>query len=301
VNTSPDLGDLLHDAVGDIEPEDRLDAIRARTASPARAAARPWRYAAGGVALAAAATVAGFAVLGDGGGATHDHTATASEPPGTQLVAVYFIGTSDFGDRLFREFDRVPAGDGLQAALDRIEHAATDPDYRTPWTSSSFHDVRIDDDLGTIQVEVGDADLGSKLAVQQVVYTLQAAAGRRWPVEFVRDGQRSTGQTMAQPMQDVLNLVSISDPAEGNEYSGSFTARGRVEAHSWVEWTLTDPDGRTVRQGRAPGTEAEQSFKAWETEVDLSGLRAGTYVFTTTTDTEAFTFPSTDTRTIIVR
>ena len=45
----PQLGDLLHDAVDDIEPADRIEAIRARTASSPTRAARPWAYAAGGV------------------------------------------------------------------------------------------------------------------------------------------------------------------------------------------------------------------------------------------------------------
>jgi hypothetical protein len=50
VNTP--LPDLLHDAVDGIEPADRIDEIRARTATSTRAAARPWFLARGGPPLA---------------------------------------------------------------------------------------------------------------------------------------------------------------------------------------------------------------------------------------------------------
>ena len=83
-----DLQDLIHDAVAGVEPADRLTAIQARTATPARAARR-WWYAAGGVALATAAAVTVVAVVGDDDPAPghhhgeHDMVASAvSSAPG---------------------------------------------------------------------------------------------------------------------------------------------------------------------------------------------------------------------------
>ena len=71
-----------------------------------------------------------------------DHDDHVASPSDTQLVPAYFVGDTPRGDRLFREFDEVPVGDPLQAALDRIERPPSDPDYRTPWTTTSFGDRR---------------------------------------------------------------------------------------------------------------------------------------------------------------
>lgn len=294
------LSDLLHDAVDGIEPADRIDEIRARTATTPARAARPWFYAAGGVVLATAATVAGFAIL-DSSPPQHDHGSMDMPAPAeTQLVAAYFVGDTEDGPRLYREFDEVPADqDPLQAALDRIQQSASDPDYRTRWPAGSFGEVTVRNDQ--IDVDLGSADRVRGLAAQQVVYTLQAAAGRQLPVYFWRDGQRGNAPVTAAAMGETLNRVSISDPAEGNEYAGSFTARGRVETHSWVEWALSDSAGETVRHGTGVVTDPQATFSPWTAEIDLSGLTPGTYTFTATTDTDAYTFPSTDTRTITVR
>ena len=299
-----DLSDLLHDAVDEIEPADRLDAIRARVGETPSRAARPWWYAAGGVVLATAAAVTAFAVLGDGGSprpapAHHDPDAMVTPTPDTQLVAAYFLGDSPRGERLFREFDQVTGTDPLQAALDRIERPASDPDYRTPWTATSFDGVMLMD--GTIHVELGDAVLDDDLAVQQVVYTLQAAVGERLPVQL--------GDTVyeAEPQNDVLNLVSISDPFEGQDVSGrGFTARGRANVYEGtVSWEVRDESGRTVLEGFATALGYGDHLYAWETRIDFSGLPAGTYEFVaTSTDPSGGAEQSlldSDTRTILVR
>lgn len=301
-----DLRDLLHDAVADVEPEDRLDLIRARTAHPSRAA-RPWWYAAGGVAIATAATVAAFAVLGDDAAPPADHHHDlATEPsatPGTRLVPAYFIGdTPSGGPRLFREFDARAGTDPIQGALDRIQRPPADPDYRTAWPTGSFGEVRID--ATGIQVDVADpdADLADDLAVQQVVYTLQAAAGERLPVWFRRDGQRVDTPVTAAPAAEVLNPVSISDPAEGNEYAGAFIARGRATGDDRLRWALTALSGAgpVVRDGRVRTADRTASG-AWTAEIDLQGLDPGTYLFVVRATSWADGVPATDTRTIVIR
>lgn len=291
------VSELLHDAVDEIEPTDRLAAIRDRVGEPTRAA-RPWWYAAGGVVLATAAAVTAFAVLGDGGsdGGEHDHVATE---PGTFLVPAYFLGETGRGEELlFREFDDAPGDNALQAALDRIERPPADPDYRTPWTTTSFGDVMVMD--GVIHVEIGDADLGDDLAVQQVVYTLQGAAQQQLPVRL------GDAEYEAAPQNDVLNPVSISDPSEGAEYDGAFIARGRANVYEGtVSWEVRDESGRTVREGFATALGTVDRLYPWETRVDVSGLPSGTYDFVaTSTDPSGGAEQSrldTDTRTIIVR
>jgi hypothetical protein len=301
------LDELLHDAVDDVEPADRLDAIRARTSSPAQAA-RPWWWAAGGVVVATAVAVTVFAVAGDrpesSGPAGHHHGASDAQ---TMLVAAYFVGDSPSGPRLFREFDEVPSGDPLQAALERIQRPPGDPDYRASWPHGSFETARVAD--GTIDVEVGDVDLDlgtDGLVTQQVVYTLQAAVGERLPVRFVQDGEVVRGPVDAAPQLDVLNLVSISDPAEGTAYVGrdaSFVARGRASSfEATVPWEVRDEAGKVVLSGFATASGWQGRLHPWETSVDVSDLPSGFYTFVAMTASGAEeSLVSTDTRTIIVR
>ena len=58
------LSRLLRDAVADVDPADRFDELRVRTATGS--GARRWWLAAGGASLAAAAAVVVVAVLGGG-------------------------------------------------------------------------------------------------------------------------------------------------------------------------------------------------------------------------------------------
>ncbi|MDF1602053.1 Gmad2 immunoglobulin-like domain-containing protein [Nocardioides sp. YIM 152315] len=295
------LADLLHDAVEDVEPVDRLDDLRARTSSPAHAA-RPWWWAAGGVVVATAATVAAFAVVGGGpestGPAGHDHHGAHAQQ--TMLVAAYFVGDTPAGPRLFREFDEVPSGDALEAALERIQRPPSDPDYRTSWTATSFGAVEVHDDV--IHVELGDAVLDDDLAVQQVVYTLQAAAGERLPVQL------ADASYVAAPQLDVLGLVSISDPAEGTAYQHDtvMVANGRASSfEATVPWELRGEDGEVVRQGFATADGWQDRLHPWRARVDLADLLPGFYTFVATTADPAGgaeeSLLTTDTRTIIVR
>jgi hypothetical protein len=307
---SDDLSTLLHDAVADVEPADRIDEIRARTASPSRSAARPWFCAAGATVLATAATVAAFAVIdhddgGDPGPSHHGHDQR------TQLVAAYYVGDTPQGPRLYREFDAVPAGDPLQAALDRIEQPAKDPDYRTAWPPGSFESAIVDD--GTIDVELGDAAPAfagalETLAPQQVVYTLQGALGQRLPIQFLQNGRPVGDPVDARPQNDVLSLVSISDPAEGTEYDGSFIARGRANSfEGTVVWEIhgQGPRGGVIlRKGSAMADGSVEQLYYWEAEIDLTGIAPGTYTFVAMTDDPSDgegPGPFTDTRTIVVR
>ncbi|GAA4369898.1 Gmad2 immunoglobulin-like domain-containing protein [Nocardioides caricicola] len=297
------ISELLHDAVDGIEPADRLQDIRERTANPQRAAARPWFYAAGATVLATAAAVTAFAVLGDDS-ATDPGPAHDGHGQETFLVPAYFVGDTPRGERLYREFDEAEGHDALDAALDRIQQPPSDPDYTTPWPEGSFGDVTVRDD--GIHVDLLEGDLTDELAVQQVVYTLQGAAGEPLPVWFWREGQRGSSPVSALPQNDVLSLMSISDPAEGNAYEGSMIARGRANAYeATVVWEVRRPDGETVREGYTTATGTGDKLYGWETEVDLSGLAPGEYLFVAVNPDpsggaeQSLLF--TDTRTITVR
>lgn len=304
------ISDLLHDAVDGVEPADRIDELRARTADPARSAARPWFYAAGGVVLATAAAVTAFAVLGNDSSPDpdphHDHGVVSQPTPGTQVVPAYFLGDTERGARLFREFDEVPGFDPLQVALERIQRPASDPDYRTSWTPGSFESATQGDGTIDVEVGIGSVEAASELSLQQVVYTLQGALQRPdLPVRFLHDGE-VLATVDALPQTEVLNLMSISDPSEGSSYSGSFTARGRASSFEGaVLWELRARDGDLAADGFATASGAGDQLYPWETEVDLSGLPPGRYVFVARTDdpsggTEGFG-PASDTRLITVR
>lgn len=300
------ISDLLHDAVDEVEPADRIVELRARTANAQRSAARPWFYAAGGVVLATAAAVTAFAVLGgDPAPESHHDHHMATDPTGTQVVPAYFVGDATRGEaRLYREFDEVPAGDPIQAALERIQRPASDPDYRTTWQHGSFESATLGD--GTIEVEIGDAGLPAPdgIAAQQLVYTLQGAAGERLPIQFVSDGEPIGPPYEAVPENDILNMVSISDPAEGNAYSGSMIARGRANSfESTVGWELRDESGEVVKRGSTMASGNGDRLYPWQVEIDLAGVPFGFYTFVAMTDDPVNdgVGPDTDTRLITVR
>lgn len=319
MTTPPDLSGLLHEAVADVEPAERIDALRSRVADAPARAARPWWYAAGGVVLATAAALTAFAVIdgsqsGDphlaheGHGEHGENEREATVVPGDSylLVAAYYLGDTERGPRLFREFVPVeePA-DRLQAALDRIQRPAQDPDYSTQWPDGSFESASVGKDA--IQVEVGTVDVDQpdpELSLQQLVYTMQAAAQRQLPVQLVQDGEAVGGPIDAEPMDSVLNHVSVSDPVEGTAYdTGAFFARGRAYTfEATVGWEIRDKDGEVVLEYSTMTADSTR-FSAWETRIDISELAPGTYTFEARTDdpNPEPPGPDTDTRTIIVR
>ena len=142
--------------------------------------------------------------------------------------------------------------------------------------------------------------------------TAQAAVGSAAPVQLLLDGQRTDqllGVPVAEPLAqgedlDVLALVSISDPAEGEQVEGTFTARGRASSfEATVPWEVRDDTGAVVLDGFSTAEGWMERLYPWEAEVDVSGLEPGRYTFVALTsdpsDGESGG-PMTDTRTIVV-
>lgn len=310
----PDLSDLLHGAVDDLEPADRLDAIREQAAAD-RTGHRRWWYAGGAVALAAAATVAAFAVVLSQPADHHEEppvTATdtpTGAPTETQVVPVYFVGSTPRGDRLFREYDVVPAGDPIQAALDRIQRPASDPDYSTGWQHGSFDTATVTN--GVIEVRLGadtttlSAGAVEGISEQQLVYTLQGAIGERLPVQIVRDGEPVGDPLQARPQTQVLSQVMINDPTEGLAVGAGFTAHGAANSfEANVPWEIRDEHGKVVKKGYATAAGWGDRLYPWSATIDVRDLPAGFYTFAAMTDDPSGGEgggPDADTRTIIVR
>jgi hypothetical protein len=340
------LSELMSDAVSEIEPGDRLASIRNETRVTSMSARRPWIYAVGGAVAATAAVITAVAFAGDNLGLTgsepdpatspssvvtpsgSDGTPDASETPSSTpsvsdiTVAAYYVGDGPRGPRLFREFDVVSAEDQLAGALARLQATPADPDYRTPWPQGTFSGASFAGDLVTVNLtdaSLHDRPAGmssdeAEIAIQQVVYTMQAAVQARAAVEFKLDGNPvdqvlgvPTSEPLAEdPQTDVLSLMSITSPSEGESVSGSLTADGvgsSFEAN--VQWQIKQGD-EVVKSGSTTAEGWMDKLYPWQTEaIDVSDLTPGDYTFVAMTDDPSGgaegNGPDVDTRTITVR
>ena len=144
-------------------------------------------------------------------------------------------GDGPGGTALFREFQRVD-GDPLTEAARIIASGGQpiDPDYRTLWPGVEITSVQATD--GVLLVDVpsdgfterpdGMSKRDARLAVQQLVRTLQGVQQERVPVQVQREGGASlfglstSAPFEAAPVLRTLNLVNITSPAEGDTVSG---------------------------------------------------------------------------------
>jgi len=313
------LAELLADAVEPVEPSYRLDAIRASARTPSR---RLWHYALAGTAAAAAVVVA-VAVVGSRtdqqplGPAVPEPAPTATEPPlpsGGTTVPVYYVGDTAGGPRLFRELRRLAGSDPLElaveAALGRAPDGSglrpLDPDYRSAWPAgtsarTSFDGVGVD---GGLTIDLGgEGSLRERpdgldpeeagMAVEQLVWTAQAAARVRAPVRILLDG-RPTDQVLGVPVAEplatgptlqVLNRVSLTSPEQDATVTGDvLEVRGVANSvEATVGWELLR-DGEPVRTGHATADGwMEERLFPFATSIDVSGLPSGSYTLVAST------------------
>ncbi|HVK27160.1 MAG TPA: Gmad2 immunoglobulin-like domain-containing protein [Nocardioides sp.] len=234
-------------------------------------------------------------------GGTGTPSGSATDAPGPKVIPVYYVGDTPQGDRLFREFSQSAGVDPLVAAAAAVTSGdPVDPDYRTSWPSGRF--ASVERTGGAIVVEVDDEAWLSagtldraqaRLAVQQLVYTLQGAVGDRLPLKVEYDGKPAStllgvsvgaGLTAA-PQLDVLALVNITEPAEGTVVSGTITATGRASSfEATVPWAIEDSTGKEVLDGFATADGWTDKLYPWETEIDVSDLPPGKYTFIARTD-----------------
>lgn len=214
----------------------------------------------------------------------------ASDVPGTDpstakmTVPAYYVGDTFAGLRLFREFVSVPQGPdtAVRSAFAAVQGHPSDPDYRNAWDKvpAGEYDgagvVSVTEGDGTITVDLSSdgADLRTRpagmsadeaeMAVQQVVYSVQAAAQRRDPVRFLIRGAHTDtllGVPTAEPLpqgdpNDVLAQVWIIDPAEGTTVHRRFDVYGVANAfEANVQWELMQGQ-RVVRKGSTMAEEA---------------------------------------------
>lgn len=350
------LSELISDSVSDVDPSDRLASIRNRTKvtpmSARRNSSRPWLYAVGGAVVATAAVITAIALAGGNLGLTSaddpgpagrsnsqapQPTELPSEPDETEptpstdggsgtgpAVAIYYVGDTPQGPRLYREFHPGTDADPLTSAMLGLGAGASDPDYRTSWSVDSFDSVSFDGNgaEGLIEISLADDTLRDRPAgmskaeaqasVQQVIYTLQAAVQARAAVQF-RFGGNPIDQVLGVPTSEplanddplsALALVNITTPSEGDEVSGTFTASGVASSfEANVPWQVRQGD-QVVASGFSTAEGYMDKLYPWKTEVDVSKLPAGDYTFVALTDDpssgEGFG-PTEDTKAITIR
>nr|WP_246298830.1 Gmad2 immunoglobulin-like domain-containing protein [Nocardioides panaciterrulae] len=257
---------------------------------------------------------------------TAESASPAASPAATAAVATYLAGDTPSGPRLFREFTSVRAdGDlpteAVNAALARTS-GPHDPDYSSLWPdNASTQQVSLDGDAITVDL-VGEnaimdrpdamTDAEARLALQQVVYTAQAALQTRAPVRFLVNEQpadRVLGVDTGQPVAggdplEVLSLISISDPAEGATVHGTLTATGVASSfEANVPWQIRQGD-QVVKKGFTTAEGWMDKLYPWKAEIDVSDLAPGEYTFVAMTDDPSAgegNGPYVDTRTITVR
>ncbi|WP_210650751.1 Gmad2 immunoglobulin-like domain-containing protein [Nocardioides sp. SYSU D00065] len=241
---------------------------------------------------------------------------------GGTTVPAYFAGDGPGGrTTLFREFHRV-SGDPLTEAARLVAGGGQpdDPDYRTLWPQVEISSVTATGGVLLVQVP-GDGFTSrpdgmsrreARLALQQLVYTLQGVAQERAPVVVRREGDLPllglpTGREVSNASAlRTLNLVSITSPAEGDTVTGrtlevtgvsnSFEASGPC-------WIL-----RGEEELAAGGYQAEawmgDRLYPFEAELPLTGITGEVTLRCETDDPSGGTEgpgPAVDTKTITVR
>lgn len=337
------IRDLLHEVADAVEPGDRLGAIREATASSGRRTHRGW-WVAGGAGLLAASVVTALALTTGVAPQSSEPdpaapTSTDVPPPATPSAddkadrvddpeevrlfgdgvrAVYSIGDTPSGPRLYREFLSVDGDNALTvavaAALGRTPDGRPlptddrDPDYRIVWPALTNASAELSSDGDAIEVSLGgdpESDLRSRgdvppeeaqLAIEALVRTAQAAVGERLPVRFLLFGEpvdTLLGVPTSQPVTtspdlDVLAHVSLSDPFEGQVVDNDqpFVVRGAANSF----------EGNVVtRIQRWEGTEVvaeeptiagsyEDKLFPFEVTFDLTSVPPGDYLVISRTD-----------------
>ena len=234
--------------------------------------------------------------------ATSDPSQEPGAPAEGEVAAVYYVGVTPGGPRLYREFQKAPGEDDLERALYLLQNKPLDPDYMPLWPEGSLADAVYDGEVIHVaitsaeyrMIPAGVDEATAQAAVESVIYTLQGAVQERAPVQFRFDGNPvdqvygvPTSEPLANaPILETLNHMSITEPAQASTHSGEMTISGvgnSFEAN--IQWKLLASGGDVVDEGfvTADGWMEEKLFP-WSGTVDLSRLEPGTYTFVAQTD-----------------
>jgi hypothetical protein len=228
-------------------------------------------------------------------------TTETAEPADTVTVPLYFVGETPQGPKLFREFRAVPADNPLmEATALLLAGDALDPDYRTLWPQLEVSEVQATDGVLLVQIPGdgfterpdGMSKRAARLAVQQLVYTLQGVQQERIPVQFDRPdtsarlfGLSTEAPYANAPALDVSGLVNITSPEQGSEVTGDTLAASGVASsfEATVPWQIRQGQA-VVLEGFATAEGWMDKLYPWEADIDVSALEPGDYTFVALTD-----------------
>ena len=242
---------------------------------------------------------------------------------GGTAVPIYWVGDGPAGEpRLFREFHRVQGNPLTEAArLVMGGGQPDDPDYRTLWPEVEVADVGATDGVLLVQIPGdgfterpdGMTRRDARLAMQQLVYTLQGVQQERVPILVKRGGTdfRLLGlPTDVQHEQasalETLNLVNITSPEEGATVSGdTLTVTGVANSFEASGPCRLLAGGQEVAlEGYQSDGWMEDRLFPFEVELPLDGVTGEVVVQCETDDPSGGTEgdgPAIDTKTITVQ
>jgi hypothetical protein len=235
------------------------------------------------------------------GGSTGGSASGGTSGSGGVTVPAYFAASTPQGGRLFREFQRVDSADPLgEAAALLTDGDSVDPDYTTAFPGGSFADVTWSEGAGAFIVTLPDdswttrpkdmSKSGAKLAIQQLVYTLQGVEQRRDPVvvQLGNDPVPLFGIDTSRGLREdpsALALVNVTSPEQGATVSGDTLDAAGV-ANSFeanVVWEIRS-GGERVLDGYATADGWMDKLYPWQKSIDISSLAPGDYTFVARTD-----------------
>ncbi|MEO7752374.1 MAG: Gmad2 immunoglobulin-like domain-containing protein, partial [Terracoccus sp.] len=229
-------------------------------------------------------------------------TTTAAPSVTSVVLPVYHLGPvapTSSTLRLFREFAQgevgtpvTPDDRGLAALAAAMGSAPGGSSYLDPWSSVTPLAVTVGADAITVRLSTGltgVSDGEARLAVQQLVWTVQGAVGKGLlPVTFEladKGGEVAPGQptdrTYTQPTGDaVLDEVSpvwVDDPTRGGTVTaGAVTVTGVASTfEAAVSWQLLS-GGKPVQSGTATADAAAPARGSYS--FDTKPAAAGDYV-----------------------
>lgn len=257
---------------------------------------------------AAPATSAGDTATTASSGSTGS-SAPVSTSPATSAAAtgsgalVYYVTETSLGDRLAAETTPMDGSSALDAALTALlKGKPFDPDYRSlvpggslssPVVHGGVIQVAVTD-KSAVKARVGTSPADAKLAIQQVVYTLNAANGtadKPLPVRFVAGRKPSTylgrpSLEKAAPEPRTVSLMNVYTPAEGDAVQRGVVTFGGVgnSPEANVAWEVRDSSGKAVLKGHSTAAGWMDKDYPWKAKLDLSKLAPGVYTFVASTD-----------------
>lgn len=219
----------------------------------------------------------------------------------TTKVPLYWVGTADGEQRLFREFRDAAEGptavDPIAAAAALLTTSAPeDPDHRTYWSpvdqvgssTSPGGTITVDLPSEAFRSRLGEGE--ARLALQQLAHTVTATASTAGllpqssePEVVVLVDGRAREEVFGsvrldrplRPDEDLEAPLWLLDPRAGPHPDGAVTLSGRaLEGVGECRWTVTDEDGATVSSGTLPTVPRGDGTVGFRTELKLS---PGTY------------------------